>query len=479
MTTTRPWDRTIAIIGGGISGLSAAEAVQRQSRAAGEPVKTILLEADAELGGKVRSSRDEGFVVEAGPHGFLGREPAVFRLIDRLGIGEGLLRADPNSRKRFLVRGGALCEVPMKPPKFLSSPILSVGGRLRVLLEPFIPAEPPEEESVSEFARRRIGKEAAEVLVDAMVTGIYGGDPSALSLRSAFPRMNELEVRYGSLIKAQLALARERKGESPEDKDQRENLHSFRRGLQSLIDGLADTPTEVRTGAAVDRIDRVQDRLRLVGSFGQLDADAVISTASADQLARMAGHAAPAAADHAASVPYAPVTVVVLAFGAQDVAHPLDGFGYLAPAREARSVMGVVWASSVFPEHAPAGYALFRCMIGGVRSAELADADDEALLEMCRAELVDSVGLRPGARLEFSRIIRWPRGIPQYNKGHASRVEAAEAVAEQLPGLVVGGNGYRGVAMIDCIQAADGLADAALSQIRAVRSGGLSGSRRR
>jgi len=458
-------ERTVAIIGGGVSGLSIAEAVQRLAGDAGRPVRPVVLEAGDGVGGKIRSFDDDGFIVESGPHGFLGREPKVFELIDRIGLRDELLRADPASARRYLVRRGRLTEVKMSPPQFMTSNLLSVGGRLRILAEPFIPAEPPEEESVAGFARRRIGREAAEVLVDAMVTGIYGGDPEALSLEAAFPRMNDLERHYGSLIRAQFALAKERKGESSDEKATRQSLHSFRSGLQALIDGLA-RHVEVRTESPVVRLRPTAGGVRLEGPFGTLDADAVVSAVPAPTVVDMVGAVAPPSAiEQAGSVPYAPVTVVVLAFGGEDVAHPLQGFGYLAPHCEARNLLGCVWASSVFPEHAPAGTAVFRCMVGGVRRAELAGADDETLLAMCREELEGTVGLRKGAPVRMQRIIRWPQGIPQYNRGHHGRVEAAEEIERAVPGLVVAGNAFRGVAVIDCIEAAEPMAHRALSRI--------------
>lgn len=459
-------ERTVAVIGGGVSGLSVAEAIDRRSREAGRPVRPIVLEADSEVGGKVRSFTDQGFVVETGPHGFLGREPKVFELIDRLGLRDQLLRADPHSARRYLVRRGRLNEVKMSPPKFMTSDLLSLGGRLRILFEPFIPAEPPEDESVADFARRRIGDEAATVLVDAMVTGIYGGDPEQLSLQSAFPRMLELERGYGSLIKAQFALAKERRGETPDEKATRESLHSFKPGLQALIDGLARAVPEVRTGCPVERVVPTSTGVRVEGPFGSLEADAVVSTAPAAGLARMVGPiVGEAAVESAGGVPYAPVTVVVLAFGAEDVKNALQGFGYLAPHAENRNLLGCVWASSVFPEHAPAGFALFRCMLGGVRRAELAMADDETLIQICREELEQMVGVRSGAPIRMQQIIRWPEGIPQYNQGHARRVEAADALERAVPGLVVSGNAYRGVALIDCVKAAEPAADRALARV--------------
>ncbi|MEM7678416.1 MAG: protoporphyrinogen oxidase, partial [Myxococcota bacterium] len=284
--------RKVVIIGAGISGLATAEALSRRANDAGVPVDVEVLEAGPHAGGKIRTSVEKGCVVETGPHGFLDKEPKIFELIDRLGIRDEMVPADHSSARRFVVRKQRLRELPSSPPSFLTSDILPLGGRLRILWEPFASGPPPgQDESVWDFAARRIGRQAADVLVDAMVTGIYGGDPKQLSLRSAFPRMHELESNYGSLVKAQFALARERRkqrqltaGTSPQPAAGSAGapagtLHSFKRGLGTLTDALAER-TAIRFEHPVQALQRSSGERRFAVQTpkGTIEADAVVLT---------------------------------------------------------------------------------------------------------------------------------------------------------------------------------------------------------
>jgi oxygen-dependent protoporphyrinogen oxidase len=462
--------RRVAIIGGGISGLAVAEALGRKADEAGAPVERVVFERDPEPGGKIKSWCQDGFVVEAGPHGFLGREPAVFELIDRMGLKDEVVRADGESARRYLVQDGSLREIPMKPPAFLKANLLSLWGRARLVAEPFIPNEAPEDESVADFATRRLGPEAARVLVDAMVTGIYAGDPHRLSLPAAFPRMRELESEYGSLIRAQFRLAKDRKGETPDAKARRESLHSFQRGLGTLTRKLAELPERIHTGCSVHRVEALRaGGFRLSTGVGTVEADAVVVTVPTFELPHLLAplDGAQTQVETVAAVDYAPVHVVVHGFRARDVPTPTDGFGFLAPHCEGRNVLGSIWASTVFPVHAPEGMVLFRTLIGGVRARHWGDAKDEAVRAAVRQELSGLIGLPKEVPPVMERIIRWPRGIPQYEVGHLGRVEVADQLETQWPGLYLAGNGLRGVALLDCVRGAGPLADRVLRQMAA------------
>ena len=476
----------IAIVGGGISGLATGEAVLRQAQARGRDVEVVVLEADAEVGGKVQSRLVNGFVVETGPHGFLDREPKVFELADRLGLSSDLIRADESSARRFLVRKGVLRALPTGPIEFLRSGILSLPGRLRVLTEPLAARPPDREESVWDFAARRIGPEAANVLVDAMVTGIYGGDPKTLSLPSAFPRMHQLEAQHGSLFKAQFALARAKKkarallppGETngsssgssrPAIADRGSapgvptgTLCSFTGGLGSLTSTLAFR-LSVRTRHPVERIEKTEQGFLLRGGSEPIEADRVFLAVPAFAAEKLVGPLAPAVAKTLGAVPYAPINVVVFGFRADALERPLNGFGYLAPYGEGRLVLGSIWASSVFPVHVPEGMVMFRSMVGGVRRPELSKMSDDDLRATVRAELERFCGVPKEAEPVMQAVFRWPLGIPQYTLGHRERAEAARRVTDEVPGLVVGGNGFFGVALLDCIREAETWAERLLT----------------
>lgn len=467
--------RKVVIVGGGISGLATAEAIARRSAAADSPIQVEVLEAAAVAGGKIRSSVEDGFVIETGPHGFLDKEPKMFDLIDRLGLRDQLIPADVSAARRFVVRACKMRELPSSPPAFFTSDILPFLGKLRVMMEPIARSRPNGvDESVWEFAARRIGRQAADVLVDAMVTGIYGGDPKRLSLQSAFPRMFELESQYGSLVRAQFAVAKERRQQrqlgsgQPVPKSNGTGapagtLHSFKKGLGTLTDALIDRAS-VHVGQPVEAI-ALREKQAEGGAGGRFEvktpggthvADAVVLTTPCMTTAQLVGPWAEGAASALSGIEYAAVHVVVHAFAADAVTGGrLHGFGFLIPGGEARSVLGSIWASSVFPDHVPENTVMFRTMVGGARRPDLAAADDETLIRHVREELSTFSGLDPAAKPLLERVIRWTEAIPQYTTGHHARVAAVDALQAQMPGLFVSGNGLRGVAMLNCVAEAD------------------------
>ena len=471
-------NRKVVIAGGGISGLATAEALQRRSAEAGAPVEVTVLEAGSQAGGKIRSSVEKGFVVDTGPHGFLDKEPKMFELIDRLGLSDEVIPADLSSARRFIVRDHRLRELPSSPPAFLWSDILPFGARMRVLMEPFASARPDGvDESVWDFAARRIGSGAADVLVDAMVTGIFGGDPKALSLQSAFPRMFELESAHGSLVRAQLAVAKERRRQrqlsagAPVPKQNAGapagTLHSFRKGLGTLTDALTERVT-VQTNHPVQAITRRNTDYVVTTPAGDVEAQAVVMTTPCESMADLMAPWPETDAAVAAlrAIPYAAVHVVVHGFAASAVPNgKLHGFGFLIPGQERRDILGSIWASSVFPAHVPEETVMFRTMIGGSRRPDLGAASDEQLIECAREELSTFCGVDRSAVPILQRVIRWDSAIPQYTQGHHERVAAVDALQAKHRGLFLSGNGLRGIAMLNCVSEADRVASEVLASL--------------
>ncbi len=465
-------EKTVAIIGGGISGLSAAHAIRRVAKESGHEVRVIVYESAEKVGGKITTEVSDAFVVESGPHGFLDKEPTAMALVHRLGLQDRLRRADDSSAHRFVLRAGRLRSVPTSPPAFLAGDILPLPGKLRVLFEPLVPKrESREDESVYDFARRRIGRAAADVLVDAMVTGIYGGDPRKLSLPAAFPRMRELEDQYGGLIRAQLQLAKAKRLESGSSRGAPGAagapggvIHSFDRGLGVLIDALAQQAgAEIRLQAPADRLERIKDGDFVVTAAGDRQvAHAVVITTPAPVTAALLesfGHAASEAAAQALrGIEYANVTVVVQGFTATDFGSKLEGFGFLVPNGEGRQILGSIWASTVFADHAPHGTVMLRTLLGGARHPEYAEGDDETLSARALGELRAIMGVPASTRPIFERIIRWPAGIPQYELGHGARVSAVDRAEAEVSGVFIGGNAVRGVAMVQCVKEAERVA---------------------
>lgn len=454
----------VAVVGGGISGLAAAFRL----REAGAEV--VLLEADARLGGKVRTEQRDGFTIEHGPNGFLSSRESAVRLAQDLGLGDRMVPATEAAEHRYLFSRGALRPLPTGPGSFLRSDILSLGGRIRLLTEPFRRAPKQlgsgnHDESVFDFAARRIGEEAARRLVDPMVTGVYAGDAKRLSLPAAFPRLATLEAEHGSLFRGMAAQAKARRaaGEGgrqaggPAGPGGR--LTSFPGGLGEVVDTLRTTLGDaVASSRPVTGLTRREGGgwLLEAGGGDPVAADAVVLAIPAFDIARLLGPHVPAAVEPLSNVPYAAAAVLALGFPADAMPRPLDGFGYLIPSEEAREVLGVLWTSTIFPGRAPDGQVLLRCIVGGVRRPDLAELADDALVQ----RTVDELSLTMGGAMPaptFRAVVRWPAAIPQYVLGHLDRVRAAEAAARSLGGIHLAGNGLYGVSLADCCTRAEAL----------------------
>ena len=441
----RPVTRDLIVCGGGISGLALAFlALRRGVR------DVVVLEAADRPGGKIQSEWSEGLCCEWGPHGFLDNVPEMLALVDQLGLSGELVRADDAASDRFIVRGGRLRRVPTSPKRFFTSDVLSLRGRLRVLLEPFQPRGAGDE-SVFDFARRRIGREAAEVLVDAMVTGIFAGDSRRLSLPAAFPKMGAMEHAYGSLTRAMLAKRKHGSNGGPMGPGGR--LTTLRRGMQQLTDTLATS-----LGPRLQLRSAVSAVVRRNGGFAVRLADGVeiagreVAVAlPPPPAARVVSGVLPAGAvDAMAAIPTAGVAVVMTGYRApQPFRSPTRGFGFLVPARERGAILGTIFCDSTFPPQAPPGTTLLRTLLGGARDGGVLALADDEMLAVVRRALDRYLGGDPEP--DFVRIIRHEQGIPQYTLGHLARLAEIEAAAAAVPGLHILGNGLHGIAANTCV----------------------------
>jgi len=408
----------IAVLGGGIAGLAAAFHLGRDH-------DVTVFEKRDRLGGNIFTETFQDCRVEWGPNGFLDNEPATLELARALGLEGRLQRARASASRRFVWRAGRLRELPAKPPQFLFSDCLPLHARLRVLLEPFAKGPPEGDETVHAFAARRIGKIAADVLVDAFVTGVYAGDPHRLSVASAFPRLKALEEKHGSLIRGAKG-----GGFGPPGV-----LTSFDEGLSVLVDALA-ARVKVELGAGWDRLE-------------PRDYDRVVCTLPAPRAADLAeGELARLLRE----IPTAPVAVVALV-----VNEPLDvpdAFGFLTPRGQGLRILGTLYDSCIFEGRAPKGLRLFRAMVGGRRDPSALDLDDGELVEVVARDLRRAWGTWKEPRAV--RVIRHPLGIAQYESGHAARLARIEQACP--PWLRLAGSSYRGVALNACVKEAVGWA---------------------
>lgn len=440
-------------MGAGISGLAAAQAILARDPHA----QVTVFEARGRAGGKVETElTPEGYLCEWGVNAFLDKVPRTLELCAEVGLTP--LRADASAKKRYVYSEGHLHRLPERPREFFASRLLSWPARLRVLAEVFAGASGKDDETLAEFGTRHLGREAFEKLIDPMASGVFAGDATRMSLKSCFPRIHEVEAEHGSLIRGLIRLQKEARRAGRKDRPGPGPgglLTSFAGGMSALTDTLAaQLGDRLRLACPVECIDYAQGRYtaRLAGGGGE-EFEWVIVAAPAHAQQHMLRDLSPAIADELGAIPYPALAVVCMGFDSARIgarARPgLDGFGFLIPSRERRGILGTVFDSNVFPNRAPAGRTLLRTMVGGARAPELADQPDERLLGQVLADLRDILGIREDP--EFVSIYRHERAIPQYLVGHARRLQVIGEELRKFPGLVLGGNAFRGVSLNDCV----------------------------
>lgn len=444
--------RVVVVVGGGISGLAVAHALRREGG------RAIVVEKEARAGGKIRTDRDGDFLCEWGPQSYRERDPAIVKLVSEVGLDADVVLARPAMRRRWVLADGRLAVVPGSLREILRTTLLSMAGKLRMLGDLVLPRGPSglgREESVADFARRRLGKAAAERIFYPLVSGMYAADPEAISLRSAFPFLATWETRYRSLmIGAMRAVSGTRSSEG-------RGLVSFASGMEMLPRALAaELGPDLRLGTEVRSVARagVGFRLGVVDHAGasEIMADAVVMASPAPETAAAIAPLAPAPADALRAIPYVPVTLVYAAYDSSALAQTLDGYGFLTAPNEDTHLLGAVFSSSVFEGRAARGMSLVSARLGGARSPELAGRPDGELETLVEAELGRVLGAR--RRPEFMKVLRHERALPQYTKGHEERVRAVEQAEQAIPGLYFVGAALRGAGVPDCVRNAEAVA---------------------
>ena len=439
----------ISIVGAGISGLATAQAILTRKPDA----EITIFEADQRVGGKVWTEiSPEGYLCEGGVNGFLDKIPRTLELCKEVGVNP--VPADASAQKRYVFSRDELHKLPEKPPQFLKSRLLSVPGRLRVIYEMVAGGTDLDDETLAQFATRRLGKEAYERLIDPMASGVFAGDASKLSLKSCFPRIHEIENEYGSLIRGLIKLQKKARREGAKNKPGPGPggiLTSFDGGMSALTDKLAgQMGSRIRVATAVQDISRSGNRYQLQLHDGQLEeSDQLVLAAPAHAQAKMLLGLDPALSGLLEEIPYPALSVCCFGYRKERVGKVLDGFGFLVPSKEQRAVLGTIVDSNVFPGRAPGDSILLRSMVGGARTPELAMLPDEQLIDRVRSDLRDILKL--DVEPDFIRIFRHQRAIPQYIIGHAARLEAIEEQLKGHPGLILTGNAFKGVSLNDCV----------------------------
>ncbi|GIW81018.1 MAG: protoporphyrinogen oxidase [Gemmatales bacterium] len=450
--------KKVIIVGAGISGLSLAYRLQAIFP---DGVITVL-ERLGRPGGTIWTHRQDGFSVELGPNGFLDNKPSTLALSHDLGLERQLIPASDAARRfRYLCLQNRLVPLPGGLIDFIQSDLLSWRGKVNLLCERFRrPRSHAKDETVDAFVRRRAGREAAELLADALVTGIYAGDPSRLSMTACFPRLVEWEKIYGSVSKGLSVTSRQRRADSSSRGERRGSMWSFADGLRLLVETLADR-LKLRPvyGVCIRQVfwSRPQGLWAVRGDGQEVwYGDVVVLACPAYQQAALLADFDTELANEIGAIAYNRLAVVALGFRRDDVPHHLNGFGYIIPQRARTEVLGVQWCSSIYPRRAPGGMVLLRAMCGGWNRPEVAGWEDDRLLQAVRAQLHDALGIV--AAPVFHHIVRWDRAIPQYLLGHRERVARVERRLQKYPGLFLAGNAYHGVALNDCTERASVLA---------------------
>jgi oxygen-dependent protoporphyrinogen oxidase len=509
--------KRVVIIGGGISGLAAAHQVLERCKDPAQKIQVSLLEAGPRTGGIIQTEERDGYIIERGPDSFITEKPEALALARRLDLQSHLIETNKEHRRSFVVRKGRLLPIPsgfnlLAPARlwpFVTSPIFSWPGKARMAMDLLLPRRSSDiaaDESLAHFVRRRLGREALERMAQPMAGGIYTADPEMLSLGATMPRFQEMERKHRSLI---LALrnhgrpdGKRRDGNGVSegfDTDAARSVStsgaryglfmSFDRGMELFAESLAAQVLELdaecwsrRPHEAPIRFETPVQTLALKRNSEPGDgrsewlirtsrgetllADAICLALPSYVSGQLLRRIDPELSSELAGISYASSATINLAYRRDDIAHPLNGFGFVVPFIEKRTVMACSFSSIKFPNRAPAGSVLLRAFAGGALQPELVDLTTEELITRAHEDLRTLLGIREQPL--FAEVTKWERSMPQYFVGHLDRIERIESRAAMLPGLALAGNAYAGPGIPDCIRsgqsAADRLVDGLLNQ---------------
>lgn len=435
------------IIGGGISGLSVAYGLHK----AGKSV--AVLERSSAVGGAIQTSFEKNFLVDTGPNSTLAKSEAMERYIKELGLEDERCFANEKANSRYILKGGVIKKMPMSPPAFLKTDLLSWRGKLRVAREFFISAPKDDRrESLAEFVERRLGREFLDYFINPFVSGVYAGRPEDLDVRAAFKKVWELEQNHGGLLRGAIAL--QRSGKKSQDPS-KGKLFSFKGGMQVLPAALSQAIGNDRIfcECTLEKLENAQSGYTLhANAHGRDETFAcknVVFATPADVTGSLLESFSPDAT-RIKSIPYASVAVVYLGLRTEDVGRTLDGFGYLIPEKEQREILGCIWNSTLFPHRAADDHVALTAFVGGTRKPEHVAREDGQLVDLAFDELKETLQLKN--RPVFQKVKKWQPAIPQYTMSHYQVEEIMETIERDNPGLYITGNFRNGVSVADCVE---------------------------
>ena len=451
--------RRIGIIGGGISGLSAAFHLEK-ARAGGAGLEYALLEAAPRLGGSMFSERVDGCLIEGGPDSFLTEKPWAAQLCKELGIDASLIGSNDHLRKTYIVVKNRLVAMPdglmfMVPTKILPTaltPLFSWGTKFRMareLMHP--PRRMDHDETVAEMVDRHFGPEVVDRLADPLLSGVYGGDSAQLSARAVLPRFVDMEEKYGSLSRAMLAAHNKMKA-MMKDRKPAPLFTSLADGMQQMVSAIERRINMdwVQTGVAVKAVSANGAGWRVTTDNGMQNFDGLIFATPARVTAQLLRTVHQQIADDLGGIPYSSSVTVTMGYAMSDLQNLPPGFGYLVPRSEGRRMLACTFVHNKFPHRAPADKGLLRCFLGGAKDEAILNESDEAITATVLKEIREILGL--AAQPRFVKIYRWRSAMAQYTSGHLARVGRIEEAVKALPTVAIAGNAFRGIGVPDCIR---------------------------
>lgn len=441
--------KKIIIIGAGISGLTTAYWLNK------EGYDVTILEADSEPGGSMRTEFHDRFLIDFGPNSGLETTPLIRKIVDEIGFSDKMIYANESSNKRYILRNNQLNVLPTSPPAFIKTKLFSIKAKLRLMAEPFIgKSDDGYYQSIADFVRRRLGQEFLDYAIDPFVSGVFAGDPSKLSVKSAFPKLYRLEEIYGGLIKGMIKGARERKRRNEESK-QSAKMFSFIDGMQSFAKTIADKlDGKISYNCSVRKVERKNNqwvvRYEKQNLKHELICDQILSTVPSYIASEIFGSLDSELASHLDAIYYPPVMVLYLGFKKESIGRPLDGFGYLIPSKEKKSYLGAIWSSAIFPNRSEDGTSAFTLFVGGARSPHLFDIEKQKLIEKVLSEFKENMSISDEPIILQDKL--WEKAIPQYNIGYIEHENYFDKFEKENPGLFLGGNYRGGISVGDCVK---------------------------
>jgi oxygen-dependent protoporphyrinogen oxidase len=451
--------KRIAIIGGGIAGLSAAFFLEK-ARRAGTDLQWTLFEKSGRLGGVIQTERRDGFVIEAGPDSFLSAKPDGARLCQELGIGDQLISSNDADRKTYILVKGRLVPIPqglefMVPTRvwpMATTPLFSFKTKLRMAAELFSSARKGAgDESVGDFVRRHFGQEMVDRVAEPLLAGVYGGNAEHLSIRAVLPRFAEMEREHGSLVRATLKAKAQFRSKAPAGAKPQPLFTSLKNGMQQMVEALvaALPQASIRLGQPNLSLRPANDDWQVENAGINEKFQAVLLAVPAPSAAALLRQFHPALIEGLGKIEYTSSAAVALAYNEADLP---PGHGFLVPRSEGRKMMACTFVHKKFPHRAPEGMKLLRCFFSSSRMPDLLTHSEESLQQIARQELKEILGLNAEPR--FARTFRWDRAMAQYETGHLDRVAEMEKIIAAMPGFHIIGNSFHGIGVPDCIKSA-------------------------